>query len=405
MKDLPFKQQKIINKKAITILNIFAPFLMGCMIDLYVPSLPVITNFFHTTQQLVQFSIAIYMLGYAAGQITLGVLADCYGRRKLILLSILLFILASFFAAFSNNIYQFNFCRLLQGIAASGLVLCRAITKDIFSGLELTKAINAISISWALGPIIGPFIGSYLQHFFGWQATFFFFTIYSIALFLFFYVYIPETHFKLLRFNLREISKIFIAATHNKFFLYLSILLALNYSLSVIFNTIGPFIIEDVLKYSVIEYGYIALIIGIGYFAGNIFNRILINFLSPIKVAFIGIIGGLSVNTIFLGLSLFYRPTLLLILVPILGLFIFSGPIFSNIAGWILNKLKSNIGIMTSIMGTIQITGVTIASSGTTLLKTTSMFPLAISYFSISLIMLILFLVGMKLDKNKNPNN
>jgi multidrug resistance protein len=276
---------------------------MGCLIDLYVPSLPIITNFFHTTHHLAQFSVAIYLLGYAVGQIVTGILADCYGRRKLILVSTGIFVLASLFAAFSQNIYQFDLCRLLQGIAASGLSLSRAITKDVFSGLELTKAINTMAISWALGPIIGPFVGSYIQHFFGWQTNFFFFAIYGIFLFIFFYLFIPETHFKLLKFDRKKISKIFILALNNKFFLCLSILVALNYSISVIFNTIGPFIIEEVLKYSVIEYGFIALVLGVGYFVGNIFNRMLIHYLPPIKVAFIGIAGGLVINIIFFGLA------------------------------------------------------------------------------------------------------
>lgn len=392
-------KQNLLPKRSITILTVFAPFLMGCLVDLYVPSLPEITKFFHTTQQLAQFSIAIYMLGYALGQIITGIFADCYGRRKIILLGIVIFTLASLFAALSANIYQFNFCRLLQGMAASGFVVCRAIVKDVFSGLELTKALNTISLSWALGPIIGPFIGSYLQHYFGWQADFYFFTVYSILLFLYFYFFIPETHANLLKFNLRTIGQIFADAISDKFFLSLSILLALNYALSIIFNTIGPFIIEEVMHYSVIEYGWMALILGCSYLVGNIINRVLISYLSPANVALLGIVGGLVISAIFLVLALFYQLSLLLLLIPVIGVFAFSGLIFSNIVAWILNKIKTNIAIISSIMGTIQIAGVAAASSGTTFLKTTSMLPLAMSYFIILLVMLILFFFGKLFDK------
>lgn len=392
-------------KLRILILNTITPFLIGTAIDLYVPSLPAIVNFYHTSESLVQLSIALYMLGYSAGQIFFGVLADCYGRRKILLGSILLFTVASFIAAWSPNIYVLNTCRLLQGLAVSGLAVIRVVAMDCFTGLELTKTINSISICWAMGPIIGPYIGGYLQHYFGWQADFYFFGIYGAVITLYAFFYIPETHFARLPLNLRHISQAIAEIAVSPVFLCYSIVIGLSYGMIVVFNVVGPFLLQVVLKYSVIEYGRIALYLGFAYFLGNFSNRFIINYLPSMWVAIVSIIGSVVTGFLMVTLGYFFGLNLYLTLIPVFLLFFQSGWIFPNVAGMILNLFQKNSGIVSATMGAIQIGMVFLLSSFASGLKTSSQMPLAMLYLVVTVIIFVLFFVGKSLERQLKINN
>ena len=261
------------------------PFLMGTTTDLYVPSLPAIGRYFGAPTYLVQFTVGLYMLGYALGQFSLGVLSDSLGRRKIIVLSCGLFTLISFLAAFSMNIGMLILCRFLQGVSMAGAgSVCRAIIADCFSGMARTKAMTYFTTSWAIGPIIGPFIGGYLQDYFNWQASFYFFGIYGLLTTVYAAICLPETHFHLAALHLGQIAKTVFGVIRHRLFLRYGLIAALLYSMLVIFNIIAPFLIQDTLHYSAIGYGHIALFLGFGYFLGGLVNVGVIHWVSAQKI-------------------------------------------------------------------------------------------------------------------------
>ena len=238
------------DKKNITILLITIPFLMGIGIDLYVPSLPSIANYFQVTHAYVQFTIAAYMFGYGLGQLFLGVLSDSLGRKKIILYSGFFYTLISYISVYSPTISLLILCRFLQGIGISGLgVVARAIATDCFknSEINLAKAMATFSLSWAIGPIVGPWIGGYIQHYFNWQANFYAFAFYGLLLCVFMLTSLPETHRELIPFNFSNIKNNFKNILLNPIFLLTLCVASLAYSVLVIFNVIGPFLIQDIL--------------------------------------------------------------------------------------------------------------------------------------------------------------
>lgn len=389
-------------KRKIIFLNIIAPFLLGTTIDLYVPSLPAIANYFHVANYLVQLGIGLYMLGYGGGQIFFGILSDSWGRKKVLLGSAALFTLASFVTIWAPNIYVLNICRLLQGLAAAGFTTCRAVAMDCFADLELTKAMTYISISWSLGPILGPFIGGYLQHYFNWQADFYFFGCYGTVLFLYIVLLVPETHTNLSPLHPRTVYQAIAGIIIQPIFLCYSLLLSLTYAALVIFNVVGPFLIQVVLKYSVIEYGHIALLLGFGYFMGNVLSSHLIRYFEPMRIALFGTIGGTIISLILVGLGEMIRLNLYIVVIPVFLLFTFCGITFPNVMGYALNLIRKNSGIASAVMGTLQIGGVFLLSTFAAALKTDSQMPLAIIYVGMTAGCLILFLVGARLERRRN---
>ncbi|MAZ77304.1 MAG: hypothetical protein CMF39_01325, partial [Legionellaceae bacterium] len=139
----------------------------GMGIDLYAPSLPWIMKAFGTTVTLTKLTIPMFLIGYALGPIFFGTLSDTYGRKPLLYWGLLLYVFSCFVMIVMPNIWVMLAMRIFQGAAAGSIgVAFRAMTSDTYKvGHELHKMGASIGTAWTLGPVIAPFIGSYLQHF------------------------------------------------------------------------------------------------------------------------------------------------------------------------------------------------------------------------------------------------
>ncbi|MFP5111687.1 Bcr/CflA family multidrug efflux MFS transporter [Bacillaceae bacterium C204] len=150
-------------------LGLLGPF----TIDTYLPSFPTIVNDFHTTASLVQISLTSCLLGLGLGQLIIGPMSDVKGRKKPLLIFITLYLLASLTCSFAPNIYFLIISRLVQGFAAAGgLVISRAIVRDLFSGKELTKFFTMMVLVGNLGPIVAPIAGGGILAFTNWHGVF-----------------------------------------------------------------------------------------------------------------------------------------------------------------------------------------------------------------------------------------
>lgn len=385
--------------KHIYILLFVIPFLMGTAIDLYVPSLPAIKMYFKTSTSLVQYTISFYMFGYAIGQMFLGVMSDSFGRKNILLISGFIFTLVSFCAAFSPNIYFLIFYRFLQGVCIAGpAVVCRAIASDCYSGIALNKAMINISISWALGPILGPFIGGYLQHYFHWQANFYFFGIYALIVFGYSYFFLIETHIRRVPFKKEVIHATLKEIFSHPFFFIYSVISALLYSTLVVFNTIAPFLIQIDLKYSAIQYGHIALILGFGYFFGNIVNRFVVNYIKPNTIIILSLMGSVLISLIMIILAIYMKLNLYIILIPAIVIFFFCGLAFGNIMAKAISLFPHAGGSSNAILGSWVAGGVFVISTIGSFLPTNSQLPLAVLYFVIANICLVLFIIARRIN-------
>jgi predicted MFS family arabinose efflux permease len=386
----------------IMVLVISVAFLLGCGVDLYVPSLPIITRYFGTSSDLVQLSISFYMLGYALGQVILGILSDGVGRKKILIFSGVVFTAVSIFVVFAPNIYVLNFCRLLQGIFIGGLgAVMRAVATDFFVGPALNRAVAWSTTSWALGPIIGPTIGSYLQHFFNWQADFYFFSLYGLFVTIYCLLILPETHFNLIPLHPVKIYRTMKEVFFHPIFLLFSIFGALIYALGVVFNVIGPFLIQEVLHYSVVEYGHIALILGIGTFLGCLLNRFLINRFDSVKIAIIGLIFAIVVVLAMIVFGLIMKINLFIIMIPAWLLFFLSGLILPNIFVKIVKIFPHLAGTTSSIYGFLMAGGVFLMSSASTKLNAFSQMPMAFFYMALLLVCWSMFVMSKKIESKK----
>ncbi|MCT2536945.1 Bcr/CflA family efflux MFS transporter [Aquibacillus koreensis] len=156
-------------------------------IDMYLPSFPSIADDLGARASLVQLSLTACLIGLAIGQMVVGPISDAKGRKKPILVFISLFAVASLICALAPNITVLIISRFLQGFTASaGVVLSRAVVRDIFTGKELTKFFALLMVINATGPIIAPVAGGavLLLPFATWHTVFLFLSLLGMLIVL-----------------------------------------------------------------------------------------------------------------------------------------------------------------------------------------------------------------------------
>jgi len=160
-------------------LSLLGPF----TIDTYLPAFPTIVEEFHTTASLVQVSLTTCLLGLGLGQLIIGPMSDVQGRRKPLIIFLGLYLLSSLICAIAPNISMLIVARFIQGFAAAGgLVISRAVVRDLYSGRELTKFFATLMLIGNLGPIVAPIIGGAILSFANWKVVFLVLTLVGVIL-------------------------------------------------------------------------------------------------------------------------------------------------------------------------------------------------------------------------------
>ncbi|MGO1058267.1 Bcr/CflA family efflux MFS transporter [Planococcus sp. FY231025] len=163
-------------------------------IDMYLPAFPVLAGIFDTTASSVQLSLTACLLGLALGQLFAGALSDMHGRRKPLIISLVIYVIASAACIFAPNIYIFIALRFAQGFAASaGLVISRAIVRDVSSGAELTRLFALLMVVNNLVPLLAPSVGSGVLLFADWKGIFMALSLLGITLLLITAFRLPES--------------------------------------------------------------------------------------------------------------------------------------------------------------------------------------------------------------------
>ncbi len=163
-------------------------------IDTYLPSFHDIADKLGATQLEVQQTLSAYLLAFAVMTLWHGAISDRFGRRRVILVALALFALASAGCLLATRIEHLWFWRAMQGMTAgAGIVISRAIVRDLYDGPAAQRLMSQITMMFALAPAIAPVIGGWLQTFFGWRSVFAFLVLSTTALWFACWKRLPET--------------------------------------------------------------------------------------------------------------------------------------------------------------------------------------------------------------------
>lgn len=167
------KDQKYLGKTGlvcfISLMVMFIPLSM----DLYLPALPIMTEYFNTTSALTGATLTAFFIFYAVGIIFFGPLSDKMGRKPILILGIILYLAGSVFCTVSMSIYQLIAARIIQAFGAGSITaIGTALVKDCFSGNARDKVLAVVQAMSVIAPMIAPIAGAAILQFFGWRETF-----------------------------------------------------------------------------------------------------------------------------------------------------------------------------------------------------------------------------------------
>ncbi|WP_151719882.1 multidrug effflux MFS transporter [Gemmobacter serpentinus] len=140
--------------------------------NVFLPSLPSMAAWYGVPYATMQLSVALYLALSAGLQVLIGPVSDRYGRRKVVLGSLILFLIATVATLVAPTAETFLIARMAQAVIASGMVLSRAIVRDMVSDERAASMIGYVTMGMSIVPMIGPVIGGVLDEAFGWQASF-----------------------------------------------------------------------------------------------------------------------------------------------------------------------------------------------------------------------------------------
>ncbi|MCH9644402.1 MAG: MFS transporter [Gammaproteobacteria bacterium] len=368
----------------------------GFGVDIYTPSLPIITHLLHASHSLGKLTISIYILGFGLGQVFAGPLSDRFGRKIVLMISLLLFALASSLAPFSRSIQFLLFVRLLQGLAVAGQVLnVRAIAADCYQAAQLRKVSIYITTAWTLSPIIGPFIGGYLQTYIGWQAGFYFLTMYSMILLLCVGLFLSESNHTRQSMNINALLRNYRVIALDWHYMKNVLGLALGFSMINTFNVFGPFMVQVQMHYTPLFYAHMTLIIGCACFIGSIVNRLVVHRLRQETVIFFCIVWMLLVSMISGLLAMWYGFHIVMLILSVAIIIFATGMVYPNYSVNCSSMFKSMAGTAAALRGVVTMLGAAILTGLMSLIVIHQMVLFFLIYVVLAFVMLMVF-------KNKN---
>ncbi|EML5156747.1 TPA: Bcr/CflA family multidrug efflux MFS transporter [Morganella morganii] len=233
--------------------------LMPLAIDMYLPSMPTIARDFGVTEGDVQMTLNSYLIGFAAGQLVYGPMADALGRKPVILVGTLIFALASAGCAMSQDIGTFIGMRGLHGFAAAAAsVVINALMRDMFTKDEFSRSMSFVVLVMTVAPLLAPIMGGMMMLWFSWHAIFWTIMIAALIAALLVLFFIRETLPKERRqpFRLRIMLGQFVTLFRQKRVLCYMVASGFSFAGMFSFLSAGSFVYIQLYGLTELEFGY-----------------------------------------------------------------------------------------------------------------------------------------------------
>lgn len=334
--------------------------------DMYIPSLPFISQSLGATAASIQLTLTAFMLGFSAANLIYGPISDRFGRRNPLLTGVAISLLGAVICWFAPSILILVLGRFMQGI---GVAACnsvgRSLTRDLLKGNHLAKFSSQLGMIMVFAIATAPTLGGYIQHYFDWRGVFLFLTLYTVLVWLFIWKFLPETN-KFLNpeaTRIKVIARNYLNLLSSKTFLGYAICVSCAYAGLIAYVTEGPFLFQTVLSVSPIEFGWFSFVTGIAIFLSSIINSVSVMKVGYEKMLLIGnilmFIGGLAM--LVCGSLGFLN--IFVILIPLSVFSVGAGLAFANGSAGALHYFPKIAGSAGSLFGCMQILGGTLASA------------------------------------------
>lgn len=326
-------------------------------IDLYLPGFILISNAFNTSIANVQISLSTFLGGFAIGQLIWGPMADKFGRKKPILISLAIFILASIACIYVKTIEQLWVVRFIQAIGGcGGVVIARAVVTDYFDKSDTLKIFSLLALIMGIAPIIAPIAGNGILSFLSWEALFGVLVILGIIMFISTLFGMPETHkFK------NSISQVKMNVFENyleilkvkKFFIY-SLIAGIANGALMVYVANGPFLIMEHGGLSNNAFSIVFSINALGLMLASYLTSYIQKYIPVNKLVKLSVIFMFAVSILLL--SLMWMNVSIYLILFVLFFYVFPiGILFPTTTELAITPFVHNSGTASSLFGSIQL--------------------------------------------------
>jgi DHA1 family bicyclomycin/chloramphenicol resistance-like MFS transporter len=261
-------------------------------INMYLPSMPGMARAFGVDFTTIQLTLSLYLAAMALGQLIVGSLSDRFGRRPVLLIGLLVFVIGSLICLSAQNVGVLIVGRIVQAVGGcAGITLSRAIVRDLYERNQVASMIGYVTMGMAVAPMLAPTIGGVLDTFYGWRASFAFLMIFGAAALLFAFLFLAETNRNRgVAGSVRQLWSSYSVLFRSR--LFWGYTLAASFISAVFFAFVAgaPYVMIELMGRSPAEYGFYFAIVPSGYILGNFITGRFANRIGPNRMIIIGTI-------------------------------------------------------------------------------------------------------------------
>ncbi|PZD77003.1 multidrug effflux MFS transporter [Mesonia sp. K7] len=348
-------------------------FVLGTMIalgpfsiDMYLPGFDYIADEFSVKKADVGLSLTSYFIGIALGQLVYGPLMDKFGRKKPLLIGLLIYFLAALSCAYSPNLMWLVVSRFFLAMGASaGMVAARAVVRDVFPPEEVARAISFLMLIMGGAPIIAPTVGSMVIAHFSWHIIFVVLALFCFVIFISVSSFLPESIVpdKTVELKLTKITKKYYEIMTDKVFMTFS--LAGGFTIGALFSyiTFAPTLFLDEFNLTETQFGWFFGLNAAGLIAGSQMNRVVLKrnttfYVTKVISVLLVLVGALLLLNTFSFNNFYITLVLLFTILFLLGfqnpnttaLSLFPFTQRAGRASALVGSLKMGVGAMVSFI-------------------------------------------------------
>lgn len=324
-------------------------------IDLYLPAFIPISEAFSSSIAAVQLSLTTFLGGFAVGQLFWGPLADRFGRKRPILISLSIFILASVACMYVTSVEQLWVARFIQALGGcGGVVISRAVVTDYFDSSKTLKIFTLLALIMSVAPIVGPLIGNGILSVWSWRAVFGTMLILGVILFLLSLFFLPETRAKENRKPVGNVVRNYLNILKVRQFTWYALIAGVANGALMVYVGNAPFLIMEYGGLSGSAFSIIFAVNAAGLMVASYLVNVLQRYTTTPKVVKYALGVMFTVSVILLA-AMYFNASIYLILI-LLFFFIFPiGILFPATTELAMKPFTDNSGAASALFGSIQL--------------------------------------------------
>lgn len=371
-------------------------------IDMFLPGLPDIRHDFQTTTSNAQLTLSMFMIGLAFGNLFAGPISDATGRRKPLIIAMIIFTLASLGIVFVHNIWLMIALRFLQGVTGgAAAVISRAIASDMYSGNELTKFMALLMLVNGIAPVVAPTIGGIILNYSVWRIVFVILSIFGLVMVIGSLLKVPESLAVTNRESssgLKTMFKSFKILLKTPRFVLPMLIQGMTFVILFTYISASPFIIQKIYGMTAIQFSWMFAGIGITLIISSQLTGYLVDYIDTQKLlramTTIQIIGVILVTIVLLNHWNFWILAIgfIILIAPVTGV----ATLGFTIA---MDESSSGRGSSSSLLGLVQFLFGGVASPLVGIKGEDNPIPYIIIIIATAVILIILQIYNMRVFK------